>query len=139
MKNLIVVATAILSLAAFAHEIEGTLVLNGSLKTKITVNGMKGTCKVKIVKVKNLLEEDSFGNPAYTVRIGVNVEAGPKRGGIELDKEFNLNNLFKVGEGSEVRDLEYASAEGVTMKIDSEGRLDTVVIPHGGHTITCAF
>lgn len=141
MKNIIIASIAALSLTTFANTIEGTLILKGSLKTKMIVNTVKTTCKVKVEKVKNLLLEDSFGNPAYHVRIDVSLDGNDLNRNltVKFDKEIWFNNLFKTASGTEVRDLEYAAADGSRLLIDREGRIESVSFPSPYKTITCAF
>lgn len=141
MKKIIIIAAALVSLSSFAHTIEGTLILKGAIKTKLVVNNLKTTCKVKVEKVKNLLVEDSFGNPAYNVRVDVSLDGNnsERTQTVKYDKEIWFNNLFKTSNGTEVRDLEYASADGARMIIDREGRLESVTFPSPYKTITCAF
>jgi hypothetical protein len=50
MNKLLSIILIAYSSAVFAHEIEGTLMLKGSLKTKIVVNGVKSTCRLKVEK-----------------------------------------------------------------------------------------
>jgi len=69
MKTLLFILFCFAVFKTQAHEIEGTVVLEGSLKTETIVNYKKGTCKVKIKDVKNLMLEDQFGNPAYNILI----------------------------------------------------------------------
>lgn len=141
MKNLIIGLVAAFSLSAFAHNIEGTLILKGTIKTKMVINTVKTTCKLKIEKVKNLLVEDSFGNPAYNVRANISLDGEDmeRRISVKMDKEVWFNNLFTVGAGTEVRDLEYAAADGSKMVIDSEGRIDSVSFLYNSRPINCAF
>lgn len=142
MKHIILLLAAYaLAAQANAHTIEGTLMLKGALKTKITVNNLKTTCKVKVEKVKNLLVEDSFGNPAYDVRASMSLDGSDfeRNLSVKFDKEFRLNNLFTVGNGTEVRDLEYQSTEGATMLIDNQGRIKNATFPTQYGKISCAF
>ena len=67
MKTIILMLTMLLSVEAFSHEIKGTLILKGTAKTKIVLNGMEVRCHVKVDEVKNNMVEDSYGNPAYRV------------------------------------------------------------------------
>ena len=144
MKNifLIILATLLVySVSSFANTVEGTLVLKGSIKTKIYVNNLKTTCKVKVEKVKNLMQEDSFGNPAYNIRLDINLSGNDheRNLSVKFDREFWINNLFSVGNRTEVRDLDYASNEGVRMTIDRRGRIQKVVFPFHSQIITCSF
>lgn len=141
MKYLIIGLVAVFSMSAMAHNIEGTLILKGTRKTKIVVNTVKTTCKLKIEKVKNLLVEDSFGNPAYNVRANISLDGEDldRRISVKLNKEVWFNNLFTVAAGTEVRDLEYATADGSKMTIDSEGRILSVSFLYNSRSINCAF
>lgn len=141
MKNIIIASLFTLSAASSAQMIEGTMVLKGSIKTKLYVNNVKTTCKVKVEKVKNLMLEDSYGNPAYNVRINIDLSGKDHDRGVSVkfDRELWLNNLFTVGGKTEVRDLEYASNDGVKMKIDGEGRIENVSFPYASRLITCSF
>lgn len=141
MKKIIFGLIATTALTAQAHTIEGTLVLKGAIKTKIVVNNLTTTCKVKVEKVKNLMLEDSYGNPAYDVRVNMNLDGSDqeRRRLVKFDKDFRLNNLFVVGTGTEVRDFEYQSAEGATMTIDGQGRIKNVSFPTPYGKINCAF
>ena len=142
MKNIIFALLAITSLSGFAHEIEGTLMLKGALKTKIVVNGVKTTCKLKVEKVKNLLEEDSFGNPGYQAKVEISLDGNDFERGIRVkfDKDVVLTNLHKEGTVWKTRDLEYYNyADRVSVLIDKEGRLVSTSFPYGQQTITCKF
>ena len=135
MKYLILSVLVISS--AMAHTITGTPILKGSLKTKVTVNTVETECRVKVEKVKNLLEEDSFGNPAYNVRVNIALSGKDLKKKIEvkLDRDFQFRNLYADG----VRDYEYFSDEGATLKIKTDGRLQSVVVPYGTQKVTCNF
>ena len=140
MKKLFL-AFALISSGAFAHEIQGTQVLEGSLKTKLFVNGVETTCKVKIEKVKNLMEEDSYGNPAYNILVSMSLSGNDYTRDLQVryDKRTWMNNLFTAGSKTEVRDFDYASKDGSVLKINGAGRLVSVGIPYNNRTITCAF
>lgn len=141
MNKNIIAALILGTFAVQAHMIEGTLILKGSIKTRITVSGVKTTCRVKVEKVKNLLEEDSFGNPAYNVRINVGLDGNDvaSNRSIKFNQDFFFNNLFKTPTGTEVRDLEYKSLEGASMRIDKQGRLKSISFPSPYSTINCNF
>lgn len=141
MKNIILGLVAVVSLNASAHLIEGTQVLKGKIKTKIMVNTVKTTCSVKIEKVKNLMLEDSYGNPAYNVRAVVGLDGDDYQRGLSIkhDKELWFNNLFAAGTGTEVRDFDYKAADGSTLKIDREGRIKSTSFPFQGRVISCSF
>ncbi len=133
MKTIIL--AALLASSAVAHTIEGTLVLRGELKGETLVSGTKTKCGVKVNKVKNDLQEDDYGNPAYQVQVKVSLD-GKK---IELDKDFVLSNLFVRGTRKVVEDLVYESKDGLVMNIDADGRIKSVVVPYKATKVTCAF
>ncbi len=141
MKHFMIGLLPVFSMLAFAHTIEGTLILKGTIKTKIVVNRVETTCKVKIEKVKNLLVEDSFGNPAYNVRATISLDGDnmERNLSVKMDKEVWFNNLFTVATGSEVRDLEYKTAGGSKMMIDSQGRIRSVSFLYKSRPINCVF
>lgn len=140
MKTLLILAFTLSS--AFAHEIIGTQVLKGSRKVDIRVNNIKTTCLVKVEKVRNLLEEDSFGNPAYQVRMQAELKGEDKKAKLKIayKKEFQMINIFPDGEGTRVEDFKYFSKEGdAKMQIDSDGRLKNFSFPFEDQTINCLF
>lgn len=141
MKHIIFAIVTTLSLNASAHIIVGTPILKGSIKTKIVVENLKTTCKVKISKPKNLLQEDSFGNPAYLVNTEVELDGSNSERTlvINFDKKIQFTNFFTVGSTTEVRDLDYASKDGETMKIDQAGRLKQYTFTYNQKPITCSF
>lgn len=142
MKNLFLALMTLTALTTHAHEIEGTLMLEGALKTKIMVNGIKTTCKLKVDKVKNLLEEDSFGNPAYQAKIKISLDGSDFQRGIKikLDKDVLLTNLHNEGVVWKVRDLEYFNyADKVSVLINREGRLVSATLPYTNQMVTCKF
>lgn len=142
MKTLFVTLLALTAISASAHDIEGTLMLKGALKTKIMVNGIKTTCKLKIEKVKNLTEEDSFGNPGYQVNAEISLDGSDFEHGIKvkLDKNVTLTNLHTEGPVRKVKDLEYfSSADKVSVLIDKEGRLLSTSFPYANQMLTCKF
>ena len=142
MNKLLSIILIAYSSAVFAHEIEGTLMLKGSLKTKIVVNGVKSTCRLKVEKVKNLLEEDDFGNPAYQARVDISLDGNDMERGmrVKFDKELTVINLHQEGSVKKVKDLEYFStSEKVKIMIDQEGRLVSTTFAFGSQNITCVF
>lgn len=141
MKN-IFLAAALVSTSAFAHTIVGTPVLKGALKTKVFVNTVETTCRIKVEKIKNILDEDSFGNPGYSVRINVSLdgEDSKKKIKIKADRDVEMINMFQSGNEKIVKDFEYASEDGVRMSIDEEGRLKSVSYPYSStQTVNCKF
>ena len=143
MKNLLILFVLLFSLSGKAHEIEGTLVLKGAIKTKIYVNMVKTTCRVKVDKVKNLLLEDSYGNPAYRVLVDLSLNGSDLERDrfIKYKRSVWLNNLFPISsKNSEVRDLEYVSAEtDVKTLIDRKGRIKQINYKALEKNITCNF
>jgi hypothetical protein len=136
----ILIALAVSGLAS-AHEITGTPILKGSIKTKVVVDGLSANCKVKISKPRNLMVEDSYGNPAYTVNTEVSLDASnaERTSVISFSKYFTFTNIFTVGGKTEVRDFDYSSQDGATLKIDSAGRLKAYSFNYNQKTITCSF
>src|SRR5665647_934096 len=87
MKSIFTVLFLIAAMAEVrAQSIQGTMVLKGSIKTKIMVNGIKTVCKMKIDKVKNLLEEDAYGNPAYQLQAEIELD------GTEFGKSIQVKH-----------------------------------------------
>ena len=141
MKKLIIALVALSSMTAFAHEIKGTLILKGSLKSKIVVNNIKTTCKIKIEKVKNLLEEDAYGNPGYDVKTNISLDGSDSKTSkkVKYSKTQQFNNMLTVNGQKKVSDFDYLGEDGSTMKIDSNGRIKKVTFPFEGKNITCSF
>ena len=141
MKNILIGLMLTASSIAGAHEILGTQVLEGSLKTKVLVSGVETTCKVKVDKVKNLMEEDSYGNPAYKILVNIELSGNDYERSIKVKygKRSWMNNLFKVGNKTEVRDFDYYAADGSTLKINSQGRLVSTSVIYNNKTVTCTF
>ncbi len=136
MKSLLALILLMISTLASSYEIEGTQVLKGSLKTEIIIESIKTTCKIKIEDVKNLLEEDQYGNPGYKIKVDISLNGGeflgPKK--VKFDKTIFLTNLYQDG----VRDLEYFGSE-TTLKIKNDGRLSEVRFPYKYNTVICRF
>lgn len=141
MKNIIAALFIISSLPAMANVVEGTLILKGSLKTKIMVNDVDTTCKVRVKEVKNLLEEDYYGNPAYKVDIEVSLSGSDfaRSLKVKLDKKYQMTNLFQENGRSIVKDLHYAAKDGATLLIDRNGRLKGVTVPFENKKVSCTF
>lgn len=141
MKALIILTLLLSAQSTFAHEIEGTQMLKGSRETKILVKDVKTKCSFDVEKVRNLMDQDSFGNPAYKVRVELELSGKDKKKKIEIKfkKEYQFTNLFKTATGTEVRDLEYASEDGARMKIDRSGRVSEVHFLFEGETISCLY
>jgi hypothetical protein len=141
MKFLIIGLITVFSLSTFAKEIEGTMVLKGTLRTKLLINSVNTTCRVKVSKVKNMMAEDSYGNPAYQVRMSISLDGSDFARGLKIkhSKEMDFINLFQVGKTREVRDYEYVSADGSKLIINNKGRINTVTFPFNSQMITCSF
>lgn len=141
MKALLTFAFLLGLQTSFAHEIEGTQMLKGGRDTKITLQGVKTKCAFDVEKVRNLMEEDRFGNPAYKVRVEVDLSGKDKKKKIEIKfkKKYEFTNLFQTPKGSEVRDFDYASEDGATLKIDRGGRVTEIRFPFEGESINCLF
>ena len=124
-----------------AGEIQGIQMLKGAISTKVEVKTIKAKCEVDVEKVKNLMEEDSSGNPAYVVRISLSLSGdnSKKKIKIKYRKEHKMINLFTEGAKSEVKDLEYFSAEGATMEIYETGRIKSFNFNFEGEAVTCLF
>ncbi len=124
------------STVAYSNEIEGTLILKGSLKTELVVGRIKSVCKIKVSEVKNLMKEDQYGNPAYKVKININLIGGeflsPDR--FKFDQDYILTNLFEAG----VKDFEY-SGSGVYLIINRDGRLNQVRFQYKNNPVICKF
>ncbi len=141
MKTSIIAILTVLSFPTFAHTIEGTLILKGTVRTKFDLNGISTSCRAQVEKVKNLLQEDSYGNPAYNVRVDVGLSGYDDKTGklLRFSQEFWFNNLFRVGDKTEVRDLDYTAVGGGALKIDGQGRIKSVTFPYNGRPLTCNF
>ncbi len=142
MKNSFIAFIALVSATAYSAPIEGTLMLKGSLKTKLVVNTVKSTCKLKVDKVTNLKVEDSFGNPGYQAKIEISLDGSDfeRQITIKLKKELIVTNMHSAGETLQVKDLDYFNtAENVKLLITNKGRLSSVTFPYESQTITCKF
>jgi hypothetical protein len=140
MKTLLI--TLLLSASvAEAHVIKGTLILKGTAKTKVQVDGIESKCSVKVDDVKNTLTEDSFGNPAY--RVWTKVELSGKAGELKIEHKADLRftNIQASGTGTVVSDENYIgeTEKRASLKIDEKGRIRSVVFPVGAKSITCTF
>lgn len=141
MKKLITLL-ALFSLEAYAQEIEGTLMLKGTLKTKIFVNSVKTTCKLKVEKVRNLMEEDKFGNPGYQARVQISLDGSDFERNIKVkyDKELTIINMHEVDGVKIVKDFDYFNeAEQVKVVIDKAGRLVSTSFLYQNQPILCKF
>ena len=142
MKKILLASMIVFSSLGFAREFEGTMVLKGSLKSKVFINNVETTCRAKVEKVKNILEEDSFGNPGYTIKVNVSLDGNDdkRKIKIKMDQVANLTNFHKVGNKIQASDLNYADeVTGMSLDIDYEGRLKNVKVNYQGQRITCLF
>lgn len=142
MKKLLIVSLSLISFGAMANEIKGTLMLKGSLKTKIVVNGVKTVCKIKVEKIKNLLEEDSSGNPGYQAKVQISLDGNDMERSIKVkyDKDLTVTNMHTEGDVRTVKDLDYFSpTDKIKVTIDAEGRLVSTSFLYQQKTILCNF
>lgn len=142
MKKILIALISLTSISSFAAPIEGTLMLKGSLKTKITVKNVKSVCKLKVDKVKNILEEDSFGNPGYSAKIEINLDGSDseRKIKVKVDKKVTVINMHTMDDVRQVKDFDYFNAEEkITLTIDSEGRIVSTSFPFEKQIITCKF
>src|SRR5687768_2242456 len=109
MKTSLIALMLMLSSVSMAALIEGTLMLKGQLKTKIVVDSVKTVCKFKVEKVKNILEEDSFGNPGYQAKVQISLDGSDFERSlkVKLEKDITVINMHTVGNQRQVKDLEY--------------------------------
>ncbi len=131
----------LLSLSTFAnaHVIQGNPILKGSLKTKLMIGVVEATCRVEVEKVKNLMQEDAFGNPAYRVRLEINVSGKEKKEEVKISRNVEFVNLFQEGSTLIVKDFDYYAKDGSTLKIKADGRLESLTLPLDNQKITCSF
>lgn len=143
MKNLILGMTSLFMVSsAMAHTIIGTPMKEETLKTDLYVATVPSTCKVKVDKVFNLKEEDTYGNPAYRVWINVNLSGSDveRKLKVKFKRSYDANNLFVLSnDRSEVRDYEYQSKDGLVLKMKTDGRLASASFLYNNQTITCSF
>lgn len=139
MKTLLL--SLLLATVAHAHEIKGTLILKGTAKTKVQVDGIESKCSIKVDDVKNTLTEDSFGNPAY--RVWTKVELSGKAGEIKIEHkaEIRFTNMHVDGTSTKVSDEIYLgeTEKRASLKIDEKGRIRSAVFPVGAKLVTCTF
>lgn len=142
MKTLALIL-ALTSLSSFAAEIKGTLMLKGTAKTKVVVNGIESKCHVKVDEVKNSMTEDSFGNPAYRVwtKIELSGTNQDRTVRVEHKAEVRFVNIHPTGKFTQVSDSDYVGENEPKAKlvIDEKGRIRTAVFPVGATTVTCTF
>jgi hypothetical protein len=142
MKNLIfILTTGFIAFAASAHEIKGTLILKGTAKTKINLNGLEVRCHVKVDDVKNNLVEDTFGNPAYRVWTIVELSGGTTEQRVSEKLPLRFTNIHPTATGTIVLDDQYRgeNVPSASMKIDERGRIRSVTFPLNGKSVSCTF
>jgi acyl-coenzyme A synthetase/AMP-(fatty) acid ligase len=127
--------------SAIAQSITGVPVLKGTLKTKVNFHGVSATCKVKVIKLKNIMEEDAFGFPGYQVRIEADLNGRNENGEsvVSFDREFMVTNFWNVNGKTVAKDFEYFSEDGALLTIKEDGRLKSFVFPVQNEKVTCAF
>lgn len=132
---------ALITGTAFAQTITGVPVLKGSLKTKVMVRGVSSTCKVKVSKIRNIKEEDSFGYPGYRVNLEADVEGrnSDQERVVNYHREFTLTNFWEEDGKVVARDFEYFSEDGALLTIKEDGRLKSFSFPVENGQITCSF
>lgn len=141
MKHLLI-ALALVTTAAQAHTITGQMVLKGTAKTKIMIQGSEAKCNVKIDEIKNNLIEDSFGNPAYHVWTKIELASSlSATTPINYKLDVRFTNIHKTADGKMVRDDLYVGEDvpRARMTVNEKGRIKQVVFPVGADTITCNF
>jgi hypothetical protein len=143
MKNILLLIILCLTYSIFAHDIKGTLVLRGTIKTKVNLNGIKTTCKIEIKKVKNLMLEDSYGNPAYQFLADISLDGRDSDFNKVINSKRSLwfNNYFVIeNDKTEIRDFDYkATSEVSTIVIDESGRIKKLTLLYGSNPVTCLF
>ncbi len=142
MKNLLLASLALISVGSFANEIQGTLMLKGSLKTKINVNSVSTVCKIKVDKIKNYLQEDDFGNPGYEAKAEISLDGNDldRKIKVRFSKEFTIINFHTLNGTHLVKDFDYVNEkEKVAVVIDEGGYIVSTTFPYGKQTINCKF
>jgi hypothetical protein len=141
MKYLLI-ALSLVSTASMAHTITGQMVLKGTAKTKVMIQGSEARCNVKIDEIKNNLVEDSFGNPAYYVWTKIDLTSSlSATTPIKYKLDVRFTNIHKTTDGRIVRDDLYVGEDvpRARMTVNEKGRIKQVVFPIGAETITCNF
>lgn len=141
MKTLILMMTMLFSLEAFTHEIKGTLVLKGTARTKINLNGMEVKCHTKVNDVKNNMVEDSHGNPAYRVWTTIELSGGSSESRISHKQEIRFTNIHPDGQETIVLDESYRgeNISAARLTIDERGRIKSVSFPFNGRSVSCSY
>lgn len=132
---------ALVTGTAFAQSITGVPVLKGALKTKTMVRGTSTNCKVKIDKIRNMKEEDSFGNPGYKVIVEVDLDGknDKQETVVRYGKEFTLTNFWPENGQVVAKDFDYYSDDGAFLTIKADGRLKSFSLNLDNQKITCSF
>ncbi len=137
----LIIVAALLSTTAFAQEISGVAVLKGTLKTKTVVENIPTTCKVKVEKVRNIMEEDAFGFPGYKLKMKISLDGknSKQETVVTLDKDFELTNFWNENGKIVAKDFEYFSADGALLSIKADGRLKSMTVPYKNQKVICNF
>ncbi|MFL5783421.1 MAG: hypothetical protein ACJ76H_02355 [Bacteriovoracaceae bacterium] len=124
-----------------AQSITGVAVLKGTLKTKVNFHGVSANCKVKVIKIKNIMEEDAFGFPGYQVRIEADLDGRNENGEsvVNFSREFMVTNIWNVNGKTVAKDFEYFSEDGALLTIKDDGRLKSFAFPVQNEKVTCTF
>lgn len=132
---------ALITGTALAQSITGVPVLKGALKTKTVVRGTQSTCKVKVSRIRNLMEEDAFGFPGYKVTLDVSVDGRNESGEavVKIDRQFEVNNFWVENGQTVAKDLDYHSVDGAKLTIKTDGRLQSFVFADSSDKVSCAF
>ncbi len=142
MKTLALILS-LTSLSCFAVEIKGTLMLKGTAKTKVVVNGIESKCHIKVEEVKNSMTEDSFGNPAYRVWTRIELSGSNQDRTVRVEHKADLRfvNIHPTGKFTQVSDSNYVGENESKAKlvIDEKGRIRSAVFPVGASSVTCTF
>jgi hypothetical protein len=141
MKHLLI-ALALISTNALAHTITGQMVLKGTAKTKVMIQGSEVKCNIKIDEIKNNLIEDSFGNPAYRVWTKIDLASSfSATTPIKYKLDVRFTNIHQTTQGRIVRDDLYVGEDvpRARMTVNEKGRIKQVVFPIGAEIITCNF
>ncbi len=141
MKTIILMLATLLSANAFSHEIKGTLILKGTAKTKINLNGMEVRCSVKVDEVKNNMIEDSYGNAAYRVWTNIELSGGSAENRLSHKQDIRFTNIHPETNGTIVLDDSYRgeNVAAAQMRIDERGRIRSVSFPFNGRSVSCSF
>ena len=105
MKTMI--ALLMITTAAQAHTIRGTMVRYGEVKSSTMVRGVEVKCSVDVAgggllggrgDVRNLLKDDQFGNPGYKVSATVKLKSKDRDlVDLKFDEKITFSNLHASG------------------------------------------